>query len=64
MEMSMLEMTGFFGFLVVVADIYAIYRTWNSRASDLAKAVWIAIIFFVPILGFIVWLIFGPKRRA
>jgi len=64
MEMSMLEMSGFFAFPILVADIYAIYKTWKSRASDLWKAIWTAIIFFLPLLGFIVWLLFGPKRAA
>ncbi len=57
----MMELTGFLGFLILVLDIYAIYRTWTSTSSTGAKLIWSLLIFFLPILGFVLWLIFGPK---
>lgn len=52
---------GLFGLLVLIADIYAIYKVLTSAASTGAKVVWTLVILLLPILGFIAWLLFGPK---
>jgi hypothetical protein len=53
-----------FGLLVLIADLYAIYQTLTSSASTGAKVVWTLVILFLPVLGFIAWLIAGPRGRA
>lgn len=55
---------GFFGLLVLIADIYAIYQTLTSSASTAAKVIWTLVILLLPVLGFIAWLIAGPRGRA
>jgi succinate dehydrogenase/fumarate reductase cytochrome b subunit len=60
----MLELTGFFGILLLIADVWAIYRTFQSSASTTKKAIWTVAIFFLPLLGLILWLLFGPKDRS
>ena len=55
------EVGGIFGLLVLIADVWAIVKTVQSRASTGAKVLWIVVILLLPILGFILWLIFGPK---
>jgi hypothetical protein len=57
----MMELSGFLGFLILILDIYGIYKTWTSTASTGAKLIWSAVIFFLPVLGMILWFIFGPK---
>ncbi len=57
----MLELTGFFGFLLLVADIWAIVNIVQSTASNLGKTLWILGVVFFPLVGFIVWLLLGPK---
>lgn len=52
---------GFIGLLVLVADIYAIIRVAHSGAEPIAKAIWIVIILLLPVLGLILWFLFGPK---
>jgi hypothetical protein len=52
---------GLLGFLVFVLDIWAIVSVVNSRKSVFKKVIWIVIILFLPILGFILWAIFGPR---
>lgn len=59
--MGIMELTGFLGLIFLVLALYAIVKVLQSRAGALAKAIWIAIILFFPILGFFVWLIFGPS---
>jgi len=53
---------GFFGLLILIADIYAILKIAQSRASDGKKALWIAIVILFPIAGVIIWYLLGPGR--
>lgn len=52
---------GLLGLIILFLDIYAIIKVAQSRASTGIKALWIVIILFLPILGLIVWWLFGPK---
>ena len=54
-------MSGILGFIVLVLDIWAIIQIWNSKAEDFHKAVWIATVVFLPMMGFIIWWFVGPK---
>jgi hypothetical protein len=57
----MLELTGLIGLIILIVDIWAILKVVQSGATTLAKAIWIAVIFFLPLVGLIVWFLFGPK---
>lgn len=50
-----------FGLLILVADIWAILNVMQSRSSTAAKVVWAVLIIIMPLLGFIVWLLAGPR---
>jgi hypothetical protein len=52
---------GLFGIVVLIADIYAIYQTLTSSASTGAKVLWTLLILLLPVVGFIIWLIAGPR---
>lgn len=52
---------GILGLLILIADIYAIYQILTSRASGLGKILWTLGVIIFPIVGFIVWLIAGPR---
>lgn len=52
---------GILGLLVLIANIYAIYQIFTSAASTGAKVVWTLLILILPVLGFIIWLIAGPR---
>jgi hypothetical protein len=56
-----IEVGGLFGLLLLIADIWAIVKTVQSGAATGAKVFWIILILILPLLGFILWLIFGPK---
>lgn len=56
-----LEIGGLFGFILLVLNVWAIVRTVQSSAGTGAKVVWIVLILVLPLLGFILWLIFGPR---
>jgi len=54
---------GLWGFLVLVADLWAIVSIVQSSLSTGKKVLWILLILFLPVLGFIVWLLVGPRGR-
>ena len=56
-----IEVGGIFGLLILILDVYAIVKIFNSNASTLAKVLWIVGILLLPILGLIIWFLFGPK---
>ncbi|SLN73820.1 PLD nuclease N-terminal domain-containing protein [Oceanibacterium hippocampi] len=59
----MVEFGGIFGLIILALDIYAIVKILGSGASVLGKVIWTLVILFLPVLGFILWLIFGPSGR-
>lgn len=54
---------GFWGIILLVLDIWAILNVVQSRVSNLKKAIWIVLILVLPLLGFILWLLLGPRSR-
>ncbi|MDG1069379.1 MAG: PLDc N-terminal domain-containing protein [Sulfitobacter sp.] len=52
---------GILGLLILIADIYAIFQVFSSRVSGLAKILWTLVIVVFPVVGFIIWLIAGPR---
>ena len=52
---------GLFGLLILALDIWAIINVAQSRSDMGVKVAWIIVILIFPVLGFIAWLIFGPK---
>lgn len=54
---------GFFGLLILIADIYAIVKTLDSGASTGSKVIWILLILVLPVLGLLLWFILGPSGK-
>jgi Phospholipase_D-nuclease N-terminal len=50
--------------IVLVADIWAIVNVFQSRADTGMKVVWTVVVIVLPVLGFILWLIWGPKTAT
>jgi succinate dehydrogenase/fumarate reductase cytochrome b subunit len=55
---------GFGGFIVLIADVWAIVNILQSGASTADKVLWTVIVVVLPILGFIVWFFLGPRTRS
>jgi len=53
---------GVIGILVLIADVYAVLKILKSSSSDGRKAIWIAVVILLPILGVIAWYLLGPGR--
>jgi hypothetical protein len=56
-----LQVGGIFGFILLVCVIYAVVKTVQSSATTGTKVLWIVVLLLLPFLGFILWLLFGPK---
>jgi hypothetical protein len=57
----MIEVYGIGGLIVLVLSIWAIVSIIGSAATTGTKIIWVLFVLLLPVLGFICWLIFGPK---
>lgn len=62
-EFSIFSLEGLGGFFILVLDIWAIISVVNSNASTGAKVIWVLLIAFLPIVGFVIWLLAGPRSK-
>lgn len=44
-----------------IVVIWAIIKIVRSSAGGLAKVLWVLALVFFPVLGFLIWLVAGPK---
>ncbi len=58
-----LEVGGLFGLIILVLDVWAIVKIVGSGASTGSKVLWIVLILVLPVLGLVLWLLFGPRGR-
>ena len=56
-----MEVKGIFGVLVLIADVYAILQIMQSGASTGKKTLWIVLVILLPLVGFVLWYLLGPK---
>ncbi|MCH8502168.1 MAG: PLD nuclease N-terminal domain-containing protein [Aliidiomarina sp.] len=55
------EVSGLLGLIVLILNIYAIVKTVQSGAGTGSKVLWIVLIILLPVIGFILWFLLGPK---
>lgn len=58
-----IEVSGFFGLLLLIADIWAIIHVAGSKSTPVHKTLWILLIVLLPLLGLIIWFFAGPRQR-
>jgi hypothetical protein len=56
-----LEIGGLLGLIWLIIVIWAIIKVAQSSAGTGAKLLWILLLLFFPVIGFIIWLLLGPK---
>jgi len=59
-----MEVQGILSVLILFADIYAILKIFQSSAGNGVKAAWIVAVLLLPVLGLIVWFLFGPGNKS
>ena len=57
-------LSGIFGVIVLILDIWAVLQVFQSNESTGTKALWTALIVLLPVLGLIIWWVAGPRERA
>jgi hypothetical protein len=62
--MALFDYTGFFFFVLLLANIYAVVATVKRSTDIFSIAMWIAIIAIFPLGGFITWCFFGPSEKS
>lgn len=60
----MLEISSLGGLIILALDIWAIVSVVGSSVSTGSKVLWVLLIVILPILGFIIWLIAGPRSAV
>jgi hypothetical protein len=63
-EGLMLEIGGLGGLIVLALDIWALVSIIGSAASTGAKVGWCLLVVLLPLIGFLVWLIAGPRAAS
>lgn len=57
----MMEVGGLLGLIILILDVYAIVKILQSGADTGSKVIWVVVIVLLPILGLLLWFLFGPK---
>jgi Phospholipase_D-nuclease N-terminal len=57
----MMYRSGLWGLVVLIADVWAIVNILQSGADTGKKVLWTVIVIVLPVLGFILWLLMGPR---
>ena len=52
------------GLIVLLADIFAIYKIAKCSESTGMKILWILIVLILPLLGLIAWFFAGPGDKS
>jgi Phospholipase_D-nuclease N-terminal len=58
-----MDLTGIGGLIILIADIYAIVMILQSSAENIEKLVWSLVVFFLPVIGLIIWYFAGPGKK-
>lgn len=59
-----IEIAGLGGLILLVLNVWAFVSIIGSGASTGAKVLWCLLIWLLPLLGFIIWFIAGPRDRT
>ena len=57
-----IEVGGLFGLIVLALNVWAIIKIVQSSAGIGAKVLWVLLVLLLPVIGFILWFLMGPKR--
>lgn len=56
-----IEVSGLLGLIILILDVWAIIKTIESSTTTGTKVLWVILILLLPVLGFILWLLLGPR---
>jgi ABC-type histidine transport system ATPase subunit len=56
-----IEITGIGGLILLVLNVWAFVSIIGSTNSTGSKVLWCLLVLILPLLGFIIWLLAGPR---
>ncbi|MCK0097694.1 PLDc N-terminal domain-containing protein [Yoonia sp. F2084L] len=56
-----MEYAGLGGLIILALNIWAIISIFGSGASTGSKVLWTLLVLVLPVIGFIIWLVAGPR---
>ena len=59
-----IEITGIFGFIILIADVWAMVNVGQSDVTTGKKVAWIVGILIFPVIGLLVWWLAGPHENS
>jgi len=59
-----MEYAGIGGVIVLALNIWAIISIFSASVSTGSKVLWTLLVLVLPVVGFIVWLLAGPRGAA
>ena len=57
------EFPGLIGVLILAADVWAIINIFQSASSTGKKVAWTVGVLVFPLVGFLFWLLAGPREQ-
>lgn len=64
MEMSMFQLSGLGGLVLLALDIWALVNIFSSSATNGSKVLWALLVVLLPLLGFVIWFVMGPRGKV
>ncbi len=59
-----MEYAGLGGLIVLALNIWAIISILGSGTTTGTKVLWTLLVLVLPVIGFIIWLLAGPRGQA
>lgn len=59
-----MEITGIGGLIILALDVWAIVSIVNSTTGTGGKVLWILLVLLLPVIGFLIWLVAGPRAPS
>ncbi|WP_425092144.1 PLD nuclease N-terminal domain-containing protein [Tropicimonas sp. S265A] len=60
----MVEITSLGGLILLALNIWAFVSILSSSATTGRKVLWCLLVLILPLVGFIIWLLAGPKSKT
>lgn len=60
--MEGVRVEGLFGLVILALDVWAIIHIVQSGTSTGKKVLWVVLILLLPLVGFLIWLLLGPRK--
>jgi hypothetical protein len=58
-----MQYQGITGEIILILDVWALVNILQSGGDTGNKVLWVVLVVLLPVVGFILWLLLGPKTR-